>query len=233
MIQSQIIELIQSDEYPLGSRLPSERQLAERFNVGRNTIRDAKIELEMDGFIKVVRGSGTYVASRTGHSCLHISAYEVTEARALFEAEVAALATKMVNKETIEQLDEYLDIISGNEPSNLTHHEADAAFHRLIARATKNPAIIFAVDNLWLMRDQSSDLQSISEIDAARHHKEHEAIVKALKDRDPHAARKAMRIHFTGMIEDLLDLSEKRAKEKVTKEFAENRFRFSHMSDFI
>ncbi|NND00399.1 MAG: FadR family transcriptional regulator, partial [Gammaproteobacteria bacterium] len=53
--------LIDSGEYPIGSRLPPERELAERFSVSRPTIREAVIALEAKGRIAVKGGSGMYV----------------------------------------------------------------------------------------------------------------------------------------------------------------------------
>ena len=56
---------IQSGEYPEHTRLPSERQLAERFTVSRMTVTKAIKELEQQGWVYARKGKGTFVASRT------------------------------------------------------------------------------------------------------------------------------------------------------------------------
>ncbi|HSX64752.1 MAG TPA: GntR family transcriptional regulator, partial [Pseudoxanthomonas sp.] len=57
-IAAKILALIESGEFPSGSRLPGERDLAERFGVSRVTIREAEIALEAQGWIAIKTGSG-------------------------------------------------------------------------------------------------------------------------------------------------------------------------------
>jgi DNA-binding FadR family transcriptional regulator len=64
LVARQIIELIESGEFPTGSRLPGERELAERLGVSRVTIREAEIALEAQGYLAVKTGSGVYVRPR-------------------------------------------------------------------------------------------------------------------------------------------------------------------------
>lgn len=52
---------IERGEYPAGERLPSEHQLAERFGLGRPTVRQATDVLVRRGLLERRRGSGTYV----------------------------------------------------------------------------------------------------------------------------------------------------------------------------
>jgi GntR family transcriptional repressor for pyruvate dehydrogenase complex len=49
--------------YPAGSRLPSERQLAEEFGVSRNTVREAIQRLEARSLLRVKAGAGVYATS--------------------------------------------------------------------------------------------------------------------------------------------------------------------------
>lgn len=59
-----ILKSISDGTYPAGTLLPSENQLAERFNVSRPTIRAAFARLVERGYVKRQRGVGTYVAER-------------------------------------------------------------------------------------------------------------------------------------------------------------------------
>ena len=87
---------IQRGDYRPGQRIPSERELAEEHDVSRPTIREALIALEVMGLVRSRHGSGIFVAdnppAETGLAGLDIGAFELTEARRLFEGETAALA---------------------------------------------------------------------------------------------------------------------------------------------
>ena len=58
----QIRELISSGQLRPGDKLPSERQLSERFGLGRTNVRDAIHKLEFYGILKTLPQSGTFVA---------------------------------------------------------------------------------------------------------------------------------------------------------------------------
>ncbi|MFL6716655.1 MAG: FadR/GntR family transcriptional regulator, partial [Burkholderiaceae bacterium] len=60
-ISNQLRELIVGGEFPLGSRLPSERDLSVQLGVSRPSLREALIALEVEGYIEVRMGSGIYV----------------------------------------------------------------------------------------------------------------------------------------------------------------------------
>lgn len=63
-IADELIAAIEAGEYPPGSQLPGESQLAERFQASRNTIRSALGELKGRGLIDVVHGKGRIVLAR-------------------------------------------------------------------------------------------------------------------------------------------------------------------------
>jgi GntR family transcriptional repressor for pyruvate dehydrogenase complex len=95
-VASTIMGSILSGKYKPGERLPSERDLAVAFKVSRPTIREAMIALEIRGLAETRHGSGIYVSDQPTASSnpvdLDIGAFELTEARRLFEGEAAALA---------------------------------------------------------------------------------------------------------------------------------------------
>jgi GntR family transcriptional repressor for pyruvate dehydrogenase complex len=63
-IADQVRSLIASGEFPVGSRLPAERELAKRFGVSRPTFREALIALEVEGYVDVRPGSGIIVTAQ-------------------------------------------------------------------------------------------------------------------------------------------------------------------------
>jgi len=232
-VANKILELIDSGVFPPGSRLPGERDLAEKFGVSRVSVREAEISLQAQGRIEIKVGSGAYVldaSNRKVNGLPKVGPFELTEARALFEAESAALAAPIITDETLEELEGYIEIMSGKQSSTMTAEEADAAFHLAIARSTNNHAIMFVIDSMWEMRTEAAQLQkvykNVCDRDTSHREAEHQAILDALKNRDSSAARIAMRAHFTRMIEALLVASEEEAYQEVKRKASESRSRF-------
>lgn len=232
-VANQILELIDSGVFPPGSRLPGERDLAEKFSVSRVAVREAEISLQAQGRIEIKVGSGAYVLDGTNSEVKglpKVGPFELTEARALFEAESAALAAPMMTDEVIAELEGYIEIMSGKISSDMSPDDADEAFHNTIARATNNHAIMFVIDSMWKMRTEAAQLQkvykNVCDKDTSHREDEHQAIVDALKARDSVAARSAMRAHFTRMIEALLEASEAEAYQEVKRKASESRSRF-------
>ena len=117
-IADQIVDLIRSGAFPPGSRLPGERDLAERFKVSRVTIREAEIALQAQGILTIKTGAGVYVCDDPGtgkDELPQVSALELTEARSLFESEAAALAAPIISEETLARLDELLLVMAEDD----------------------------------------------------------------------------------------------------------------------
>ena len=230
-IADRIAKLIDDGIFPVGTRLPGERELAERFDVSRVTIREAEIALQAIGRLEIKTGSGVYVAEKQPDqpgSLPDVSAFEVTEARSLIEAEAAALAAKVITDEKLQKLDQLIDTMSnGSEEESLV---ADREFHATIARGSGNGAMVYAIESLWRMREELPDVahsyEAVCAEDAAARGKEHQDILDALKARNPAAARRAMREHFLRLIGSMLDVSEQEALREVQKRALESRERF-------
>ncbi len=233
-VANKILELIDSGVFPPGSRLPGERDLAEKFGVSRVSIREAAIALQAQGRIQIKVGSGAYVldgSGQLGRGLPKVGPFELTEARALFEAETAALAAPIITDETLEELESYINMMTGKESNpNIDIEEADRLFHLTIAKATNNAAIIYTIEKMWKMRSEAMEVQTVYEsvchTDNELLEKEHRAILNALKERDSSKARKTMRAHFTRMIEVLLVASEEAAYRELKRKSSESRSRF-------
>src|SRR5687768_16370253 len=105
----QLIGELKSGKYKVGERLPAERELAAEYQVSRPAVREAMIALEVQGLVDVGVGSGAYVKRLPGTSDkapgFHATAFEVTEARLLFEGQAAALAAEQISDEELVELD--------------------------------------------------------------------------------------------------------------------------------
>jgi len=233
-VVEQIEESLNDGSYPIGSRLPTERELAEHFEVSRPTIREAMIALEVKGRVVVKMGSGVYVIEPqdTRISNSNFSPFELTEARVLLEGEAAALAATMIDSESISALeDAYHEMIAENERGDLTSEVADRKFHRIIANATNNRILIETIDHLFEIQERSPDIQdahnSVCQQDGEIRLKEHRDIIDALKEQNPNAARKAMRAHFARGLKAMHDVSEAKEVERIKEEMLALRKRFS------
>jgi DNA-binding FadR family transcriptional regulator len=233
-IVDKMLVLLESGEYPPGVRLPSERVLSERFDVGRPTIREAVIALEVMGRVTVKTGSGVYVLENNASSgaIKDFSPFELTEARILLEGEAAALAASMITDEQIVELELAMsDMTAENQSGDLTSEVADRKFHSVISKATQNRVLIDVIARLWDIQQLSPDIysahKSVCKNDGKRRLMEHKAILDALAQRDSQMARVAMRNHFSRMIDTLHDATEAKAVEEVRRKVEERRERFS------
>lgn len=230
-IAQRISDLIDNGDFPVGARLPCERELAERFGVSRMAIREAEIALQAVERIEFKTGSGVFVPQKQStnkDSLPDLSAIELTEARLFFESEAAALAARNISDQDLQKLEQLIDQMASFDDSIST--EADRQFHVLIAEATGNGAIAHTIETFWRMREELPEVKAIygavCETDATYRAKEHQDIYEALLARDPAAARKAMREHFHRLIEAMLDTTERLALAEVQLRSSANRQRF-------
>lgn len=239
-VQERLEKLIDEGEYPPGGRLPPERELAERFSVSRPTVREAIIALEALQKVEVKTGSGVYVlkSARRGNGAdASVSAYELTEARALIEGEAAALAATMISDEQLRDLEAVMrEMADESTDGKLISELADQKFHHIISEATQNKMLSSVIDNLWYIRDNSPGVheayQAICEIEPQSRMNEHKDILVALKQRDAHAAREAMHAHFSRILNKLIAANEQAQVEEIRRKTLESKERFSlnHLS---
>jgi GntR family transcriptional regulator, hexuronate regulon transcriptional repressor len=221
-------------KYPVGARMPAERDLAARYNVSRPTVREAIIALEVQGLVDVRVGSGAYVLRIPGVEVapgFNISAFELTEARLLFEGEAAALAATQVTDDDIAEIEQLVrQIADENQDPNGTE-KADRAFHLAIARATRNAAIFKTIEQLWEIRAKSPEAALLHEkartADIKPVVEEHSAVLHALRAHDSVAARAAMRNHLSAVLDGLLFATEERAVEEARRATQAKRDRYA------
>ncbi|MBI1943379.1 MAG: FadR family transcriptional regulator [Betaproteobacteria bacterium] len=204
-IADQIRIRIGNGEVAPGARLPAERDLARQLGVSRPSLREALIALEVEGLLDVRVGSGIYVAQpgargRGAELADASGPFEVIRARWLIESECAALAAghaSAAQRRAIRKAHAHMLKEAKRHHNPL---DADRAFHMRIAEATGNSALELVVQTLWDQR--MGPLYRALEVKleypamAAETVTEHQAIVNAILERDPRAARSAMRRHM-------------------------------------
>ena len=233
-VAQRIARRLEKGVYPPGTRLPGERELAEQFNVSRVTIRQALISLQALGRLEVRAGSGAHVLDAAVSQVDVLpkaSALELTEARSLFESEVAALAAPDISDATLAELEHLIKEMSSDDHDNPDEAElADRDFHLTIAAAAGNSVLYYIVEKLWRMRMELAPVKkvydSVCSEDATARGGEHREILDALHSRNPAQARLAMRKHFTRLLESMLDVTEQNALKDVRRKASESRERF-------
>jgi DNA-binding FadR family transcriptional regulator len=204
-IADQIRGLIKSGEFPAGSRLPPERDLARQLGVSRPSVREALIALEVEGMVEVRIGSGIYVlgaaaATPVGGHDAAAGPFELLRARYVIESECAALAAKSAKKAQIHAMEEALsemerELADGKQPIS-----SDRTFHLRIAEATGNGALVAVVKMLWDERTGPlyKQLEHHYDTPSLWHAAigEHRAVLKVIAAHDAEGARAAMQRHL-------------------------------------
>lgn len=207
-IADQLAQLIANGEYPPGSRLPAERELASLLKVSRTSVREAIISLEMNGLVEVRVGTGVFVLGaqaplpRAG-SDGGPGPFELLAARSLVEGEVAALAASEASRADAEALRGSVARMEAKLDDFDAREAEDREFHLRIARATKNGSLELVVEGLWNQRaglwgrlQQHFHTRELA-VQAVR---DHTAIARAIANRDGAAAREAMHRHLARVV---------------------------------
>ncbi len=186
-----------------GTKLPTERELAQRLGVSRASVREAMHELTLKGWLTRKPGLGTVVQprSRRTHELLERmdsearDLREVADFRQLFEPHIAELAATRATTSELHQLEELCeadaDLLTPSASVDL-----DNRFHRCLAGATHNQLIVAASDisAAWVF-DFRLDAQQTLEGRRASI-EGHREIAAAIRSRNPAAAAAAMTRHI-------------------------------------
>ncbi|GMU72215.1 MAG: FadR family transcriptional regulator [Burkholderiales bacterium] len=205
-IADQIRGLIRSGEFPPGSRLPPERDLAKQLGVSRPSVREALIALEVEGLVEVRIGSGIYVLAPGGAGDVPAAndatagPFELLRARYVIEGECAALAAKSARKAQVAAIEDSIDEMERERREGRQPLASDRVFHLRIAEATGNGALVQVVKLLWDERTGPLYQQLEHHYDSPElwvaAMAEHRTVLKAIATRDPAGARAAMQRHL-------------------------------------
>ncbi len=210
-IADRIRVLILDGTLPTGRPLPGERTLAERFEVSRGSIRDALRLLETIGLLETRHGQGTFPheldVNRLVAPLASVLTYrhdlqdELLDVRRMFEPAVARVAAARVTDEDLADLQRIVDTQRRKTKSGRSTIVEDTAFHAVLARATRNRAVmrIMEILNDLLVQSRTRTLKQKGRPE--RSIQGHEAVVAALRRRDADAAAHAMHVHIDRIAE--------------------------------
>lgn len=205
-IQEEIIQMIRDGGVNEGARLPAERVLSQRFNVSRNTIREAIRALAEQGLVISRRGSGSYVESnardrieeifKSALKGRQLKIMEIFEIRRMLEPMIAAKVAETADKETLSALEHILDRQQRALEKDESGAALDITFHRTLVKAAGNTALEAVYDTLGKIMAESRipDLQSPER--ASYSIASHQRLLTCLKAADAKGALKAMVQHM-------------------------------------
>jgi GntR family transcriptional repressor for pyruvate dehydrogenase complex len=205
-VARQVQALIVDGVLKPGDLLPPERQLAERFGVSRNSVRDAIRVLELTGLVVARHGEGNVVADVSTETLLAPIAQlllrkrklvaELLDVRKLLEPGLAARAASNASDEDIARMESILSRQRDKALRGESTVEEDSEFHYAIALAAQNGVVLKLLDMLMdLLREtrvRSLQVEGRLERSLAGHVR----MLEAIKRRDPAAAERAVRRHL-------------------------------------
>lgn len=205
-IARRLVDYILSGEVEPGNRMPSERQLAEAFGVGRSAMREALKALTLIGLIEVRQGDGTFLKKADASLLPQVIEWglllgeqrtmDLVEARQHIEVVLAGLAARRRSSADVAELQRLLRAMEAAIDDNQAFVEADVAFHLKLADAAGNSILkdvhsgIQALLRAWISRVIASANSAVPS------YSEHVPIVAAIEEGDPIAAAAAMERHM-------------------------------------
>ena len=219
-VARRLVDYLLSGGVAPGARIPSERQLAEAFGVGRSAVREAIAALSLIGLIEVRHGDGTFLKRPDSPLLPQVVEWglllgeqrttDLVEARQKIEVDIAGLAAQRRTDEDVADLARILsrmewESLHGDEVGGFV--DADVAFHLRLAETARNTALrdvlssIQALLRAWIGR-------VIADGNRESSFREHVPILEAVKSRDVRAAEEAMEAHMrsaAGRLQKALD----------------------------
>lgn len=221
-LMQHVRQCIADGTWPVGYRLPAERELVEQFGIARNTLRKVMDDLESQGLITRHVGRGTFVAETSAPTASEAGAEsllqrihgaspaEVMELRLLIEPQFVELAAMRASGRDLQEIVHCLE--ESEKTTSVPDFEYwDGMLHHAILSAAHNKLLTDLYDAINGVRKQpeweSLKQRSLTPERLARYRVQHRVLVDALRQRDAEAASSAVRQHLlevrSGMIGEI------------------------------
>jgi len=208
-----IARLIMEGVWRPGDSIPSEKELAARFGVGRSTIREAIQSLVTMGVVAIRPGEGSFIREPTSELLsdaflwgLLLSPRNVgnfTAFRICVETTCAAAAARARSDSITERLFELLQLMKTDQNDHQRFKDHDYRFHVTIAEATGNPIFVKVAATLQSTVRLWFPITSPLTGNAYDTHAEHRAIAEAIAKGEEQEAQEMMRRHLLSAAERL------------------------------
>lgn len=223
-VAEQIREQLTNGLLKPGDRLPPERELAEQFNLSRNTVREALRALEMSGLLEFRKGATGGAFVREGQSDAVASGFsdlfrlgvirpaDLIEARMIVGVELTRLACSRATEADFAELEANLDASEAAEKAGNAEQrlKINLNFHVILARSANNPVLLILTDAL--MDIHRKLLQTMTPASNAKVIASRRKLLTYLKARDEEKAAAEMKRHLTALGRHYMTQYEERSK---------------------
>jgi DNA-binding FadR family transcriptional regulator len=222
------LEFVRHHRLAKGDRLPSERDLSDRFGVTRGSVREALAVLDALRITERKPKSGIFLRNAlddSGLDALVLQAdlglpfdpqvtRDVTEARILFEEQAFRLACQRRTDADLARLHQLLEIYAGLVAAGRNLADEDVEFHLAVVAASQNRVLVRTLTPLLLMSGQWRRRYFASADIRARSLADHRAFVRAIEARDEVAVTELVRRHVQVAASDVTSLAAQSAGSK-------------------
>ena len=207
VVARRLQKMILDGELRAGDAIPSQRLLAEQFNVSRASLREALLTLETLGLVKTEPGRGTFVTAGRPDPAAALkwrysdsySMQDVFETRHMLEGRIAMAAARVIDEAALAELANATDEMERCWEAGdlLANVEADLRFHRTIAASCPNRMLqsVYETVQGLLTETQRQPIPRTNPTRMRASLSEHREIIAALSRRDSQSACEAMRRH--------------------------------------
>ena len=204
-VSIQIVEMVKTDAWAEGARIPTEAKLASMFHVGRNSVREAVKSLQLSGILISSPGLGTFIAHNALQKIRNTELLgllsngeylaDLIETRLVLETHLARLAALRATPESIRRLEKTLEEMRYCEDKKVLM-EQGYLFHTQIAEITGNKILIGFYQSIASQLLSQRDLDFLTLEIYRRDIGEHEAILEAIREHDGEKAMSLMERHL-------------------------------------
>lgn len=219
IILEQIKQFMIDGQLNPGDKLPTEMELAERFQVSRTSIREALSALSLTGILEIRQGEGIYVKHSPSNAIIEPLTFillmeknhvqNILEVRRALEIVAVDLAAQRRSETDLEALGRLVAEMERDLPEAANSESLDLAFHLALATSSKNPLLdrlmntvqeiigqtLQVTRTLWLLSSQAGTTRQLFE--------EHNAIYLAVRNKENEKARALMYEHLSKVEQQL------------------------------
>jgi DNA-binding FadR family transcriptional regulator len=228
-VAGHLIRAIEDGRFAVGTRLPTEQQLAVQFGVSRASVREALSCLQFEGYVTPRQGSRTMITSTVPRSAVQhrlgragksgYSIADLLEARLILEPEVLALAAADPDPDALPAVSQILTgmKLALSEPG--LQPRTDFEVHAALVRVCRNNLLVEAADRLLRLGDDDISRVARDGIWEERSLPwewldHHEAIARAVMNHEPELAAAACRQHLISVLSGIVSSPQIRPRER-------------------
>ena len=225
IIIRRILKHIKNAGLQPGDKLPSEKELMEKMDVGRSSIREALHALVTVDILETKPGKGYYVKRKSNVFCLPGGSelaevlieeqdfMALVEVREILEKRTAVLACRRATEEDIQKVNDIMQEIKGATEREENISDVTVKLHLALAEATKNPIMVQLMDQIVPLIVTKARLM---ELPPEKDVEIHTGVAEALASRDEEKLQSWVEGHLDYLKSRFIDKVEKQKTEQET-----------------